>query len=128
MNPASAGEGSISARLRHLTEELRHIQNLLASGEELDPRILTDFRDAVNRVRNAAWALQQYAASKATEKDPSTVLCVVAGERVRVTYQLCKLVHADLEQPEIEFQKGQLLELREATHQLSQRLDDILGK
>jgi hypothetical protein len=77
-------------------ESTWEIQDLLISGNGVDPGILTDFRDAVNRIRNTAWAIQQYAESKTTETDPQAVLSVLAGERVCVAYQLARLVHADL--------------------------------
>ncbi len=119
---------SITERLQHVTEELREIQDLLTSKEAVDPRILTDFRDAVNRVRNTAWAVEQYANSKHTETDPQTVLSVLAGERVRVAYQLCKLIQTDLSNPHIRFSKGQLLEFRHATNELEQNLVDAVGE
>jgi hypothetical protein len=106
VSSSSGVNASISVRLQSFTNELRQIQDLLASEKELDPRILTDFRDAVNRVRNTAWGLEQYANSKTTETDPKTVLTVLAGERVRVAYQLCKLVQADLANPRHSFRKA----------------------
>src|SRR5271167_178062 len=105
VSSSSGVNASISVRLQSVTNELRQIQDLLASEKEFDPRILTDLRDAVNRVRNTAWGLEQYANSRTTENDPKTVLTVLAGERVRVAYQLCKLVQADLANPETQFQK-----------------------
>ena len=101
---------------------------MLASEKEFDPRILTDFRDAVNRVRTTAWGLEQYANSRTTETDPKTVLTVLAGERVRAAYQLCKLVQGDLTNTETQFQKGQLLQLRDATQELARRLGEVVGE
>ena len=124
---SSSGERTISVRLGSVTKELREIQDLLTSEEEIDPRILTDFRDAVNRVRNTAWAMEQYATSKMTEADPKPVFSLLAGERVRVAYQLVRLVRTDLANPEIQFQKGQLLQLHDATQELLRRLGDIVG-
>jgi hypothetical protein len=128
VSSSSGVNASISVRLQSVTNELRQIQDLLASEKEFDPRILTDFRDAVNRVRNTAWGLEQYANSRTTETDPKTVLTVLAGERVRVAYQLCKLVEADLANPETQFQKGQLLQLRVATQELARRLGEVVGE
>ena len=128
MSSSSGVNASISVRLQSVTNELRQIQDLLASEKEFDPRILTDLRDAVNRVRNTAWGLEQYANSRTTENDPKTVLTVLAGERVRVAYQLCKLVQADLANPETQFQKGQLLQLRDATQELARRLGEAVGE
>ena len=117
---------SISVRLEKVTDELRRIQELLTSEAEVDGSILTDFRDAVNRVRNTAWAVEQFANSKLTETDPTTVLSVLAGERIRVAYQLCKLIEGDLTNTDIQFQKGQLLQLREITKALEQKLDETV--
>ncbi len=127
MNPGSAGTPTISVRLRNITDELRDIQQLLTSGAELDPSILCDFRDAVNRVRTTAWAMQQYSESKAAERDPKTVLSILAGERVRVAYQLCRLVQGDLANPQIHFQKGQLSRLHDAAEELARRLKGLIG-
>jgi hypothetical protein len=55
VSSSSGGNAPISVRLQNVTNELRQIQDSLASEKELDPRILIDFRDAVNRVRNTAW-------------------------------------------------------------------------
>jgi hypothetical protein len=123
----SGSDASIATRLRNVTNELRQIEDLLTSEKDVDPLILTDFRDSVNRVRNTAWAVQQYAESKATEKDPRTVLALLGGERVRAAYQLCKLVQTDLANPEIHLQKGQLLQLYDATKQLVRQLGEVVG-
>jgi hypothetical protein len=128
VNSSSAGDASIAVRLQSVTNELRQIQDLLRSEQQVDARILTDFRDAVNRVRNTAWAVEQYANSKSTESDPNPVLTLLAGERVRVAYQLCRLVQADVTNPEVRFQKGQLLRLRDATQELATQLDEALGE
>jgi small-conductance mechanosensitive channel len=125
---SASDNASVSVRLQNVTKELRQIQDLLTSEKNVDPRILTDFRDAVNRVRNTAWAVEQYANSKTTETDPKTVLSVLAGERLRVTYQLCKLVQADLANVDIQFQKGQLLQLRDAMQELTRRLGATVGE
>ena len=125
-NSAQPKDDSISVRLQVVTNELREIHELLTTSEEADHRILTDFRDALNRVRNAAWAVEQFANSKMTDTDPKTVISVLAGERVRVTYQLCRLVQGDLGNSQIKFQTGQLLELREATKDLVKKLDEAV--
>ncbi len=68
MNPSADTATDTSERLKSTIEELAGIQSLLVTGE-LDPRILADFRDAVNRVRNTAWATYQYAELKTTGKN-----------------------------------------------------------
>src|SRR5438132_1607900 len=90
----STGVATVSRRLAKAIPELRRLQKLLLSGENLDPRLLTDFRNALNHVRNTAWSAHQYIASQNTDQDPAGVLSVVAGERVRVAYQLCQAIQA----------------------------------
>jgi hypothetical protein len=55
------------------------------------------------------------------------VVSVLAGERVRIAYQLCKLIQADLSNTEIQFQKGQLLQFRDAAHELDSQLEKSVG-
>lgn len=124
---AVAANSTISLRLQSVTNELRNIQESLVSEQEIESRILTDFRDAVNRIRNTAWAMEQYANSKTTKSDAEPVLSVVAGERVRAAYQLARLVQGDLANPEIRFQRGQLVSLFDATHELGQKLRELIG-
>src|SRR3979411_2273215 len=94
-----------SDRLKAAIAELSGVQSLLVAGE-LDPRILTDFRDAVNRVRNTAWAAHQYIESKITGNDPRSIMSIVAGERIRAAYQLCQAIQDDLETTDVHLQKG----------------------
>jgi hypothetical protein len=128
VSSVSDSNESVSVRLQKVTNELRQIQVLLTTEEDIPPSILTDFRDAVNRVRNTAWAVEQYANSKTTETDPETVLSLVAGERIRVAYQLCKHIQSDLPNREIQFQKGQLLQLYDATQELTRQLGEVVGE
>jgi len=107
--------------------ELRRLQNLLISGEDLDPRILTDFRDALNHVRNTAWSAHQYIASKSIDHDSTSVLSVLAGERIRVAYQLCQAIQADLKSTDIKFQTGQLIQLSSAVKDLAEQLVEGLA-
>ena len=115
------------SRLEQAISELQGLSELLLSGD-LDPRILTDFRDAVNRVRNAAWAAQQYVARKETDQGSSSVLSFLVGERIRVTYQLCQAISADLKRTDIEFQAGSLVHLHEIAKALTQQLDDVINR
>jgi hypothetical protein len=118
---------SISVRLQKVTDEIKKIRDSLSLAKDVDPSILTDFRDAVNRVRNTAWAVEQYLNSKTIEGDPQIVLTLLAGERVRIAYKLCKLIQADLENPEIHFQTGQLLQFRNALNDLERDLGGAPG-
>jgi hypothetical protein len=125
VNPIADTATDTSERLKTTIEELAGIQSLLVSGE-LDPRILADFRDAVNRVRNTAWAAYQYAELKITGKDWGTIVSLAAAERMRATYQLCQAIQEDLASTDVQLQAGQLIQLHEATKILTDKLDEVI--
>ena len=56
------------------------------------------------------------------------LLLILAGERIRVAFQLIQLVESDLANPEIKFQAGQLIQFQEALKRLSNQLDGAVGK
>jgi hypothetical protein len=113
---------TVSGRIKSAVEELRRVDKLLLGGD-LDPRILSDFRDAINRVRNTAWSAQQYLTLKDTQQTSDSVLTLLAAERIRAMYQLCQALLSDLESPDVRFQPGQLLQLQLIVTKLSDRLE-----
>ena len=80
------GDLAVRTHLEKALPELQGLHQLLLTSE-VDPDVLEAFRDAINRVRTAAWAAQQYVARK--ETDQGSVLSLLVGERIRNTYQLC---------------------------------------
>lgn len=125
MNRGAGTTTDTSDRLKAAIAELGGIQSLLVAGE-LDPRILTDFRDAVNRIRNTAWAAYQYAESKITGEDSRTIISILASERIRAAYQLCQAIQDDLETTDVHLQAGQLIQLHAATKSLTDKLSDVV--
>jgi hypothetical protein len=110
VNCASTQSVTVSRRLKSVIKELRPLQKLLVS-ERVDSRVLTDFRDALNRVRNTAWAAQQCAEAGVGESSSVSVTSLLTSERIRAAYQLCCTIHEDLHRDDVPFQKGQLSEL-----------------
>jgi len=122
----SSGSGAPSP-LEQAIVELQRLHEILLAGD-LEPRVLADFRDALNRVRTAAWAAQQYVIRKETEQDSGSVLSLLVGERVRVTYQLCQAISDDLKRTDIDFQAGSLVQLHNATKALTEQLEGVINK
>jgi hypothetical protein len=105
--------------------ELRALQEPLLTAK-VDPRVLTDFRDALNRIRNTAWAAQQSANAPLFDQGATTVASYLTAERIRAAYQLCRSLHDDVRRDDIEFQKGPLVELYGAAKILVEELKDRL--
>lgn len=125
MHSVPASRSVVSKRVKAAAGDLRSLQSMLLSNE-LDGRLLTDFRDALNRIRNVAWAAQQSVASRISGDGSADVGSLLAAERIRAAYQLCRAIQDDLAKDEIDFQKGQLAELHTILQQLSQRLKEKL--
>ena len=97
-------------------------------SSEVDPDVLSDFRDALNRVRNTAWAAQQYVVRQESGQESTSVLSLLDGERIRAAYQLCQAVTEDLKRADIEFQRGSLVQLYEATKTLTATLKGVIDR
>jgi hypothetical protein len=122
MEDCPADPPLVVANLQFVTHELHRIESELLGAGDIDPSILSDFRNAVNRVRTTAWGVQRYADAKAMEVDPSSVLSLLAGERIRVVFQLAKLIETDIANPQIRLQQGQLGQLHGAIRELEKKL------
>ena len=117
-----------SQKLQGLNDELRLLEALLTAGVQFDPRILSEFRETMNRVRTTAWAMQQYIEITANDCDPKKVLTLLAGERVRAAFQVCEAIRADLKNEGVKFKKGQLLELNEVVQALAKELQKVVSE
>jgi hypothetical protein len=112
-------------RLQSTIVELLALQELLSS-DDVDAAVLADFRHALNRVRNTAWAAQQFVAARLSDTGTANLPSFLAGERVRTAFQLCRSVQEDLKREEIDFQRGQLSELHGVVSQLKEQLKERL--
>jgi hypothetical protein len=121
----SVPRANVSERLASAITELRALQGPLLTAK-VDPRVLTDFRDALNRIRNTAWAAQQSANAPLFEQGATTVASYLTAERIRAAYQLCRSLHDDVRRDDIEFQKGPLVELYGVAKTLVEELKERL--
>jgi hypothetical protein len=124
-----SGTGDINARLQleKGISELQLLHKLLLSAK-VDPDVLADFLNALNQVRNAAWAAHQYVAHKDSDHGSNDVYSLLVGARIRAVYQNCRSLDDDLKRTDIEFQRGSLIELYETTKILTETLKGVIGK
>ena len=123
----TAGDPNVRSRLKNGISELQRLHNLLLSSN-VDADVLADLRDALNRVRNTAWVAQQYVIRRESDQEPTSVLSLLAGERIRAAYQLCQALSDDLKRTDIEFQRGSLVQLFEVTNTLTEQLNGIIKR
>src|SRR6516162_2033096 len=73
----------VSGQLSRITGELNRLDELLKAGH-VDGRVLTEFRDAVNRVRTSGWQVQVW-----LEGDTRALSVLLMEERIRSATRLC---------------------------------------
>jgi hypothetical protein len=80
----------VSDQVARITTELNRMEQLLSAGQ-VDQGVLTEFRDAVNRVRSTGWQVQNW-----LEGDPRDLQALLIEERIRVTTRLATHLAAEL--------------------------------
>lgn len=116
-----AAHTRITQQVIHAIDELKAIQEPILSGE-VDAQVLSDFRDALNHVRNMAWAAQRSAAVSFLQESPASVNSFLAAERIRAAYQLCRAIQDDMQREQVEIPKGSLAEFYGAAASLLQEV------
>jgi len=72
----------VSSQLARATRELNRLDELLKAGR-VDGRVLSEFREAVNRVRTSGWQVQLW-----LEGDPRALSVLIMEERIRLATRL----------------------------------------
>jgi hypothetical protein len=124
MGSSGIGYGStrsVSERLKAATDELQKLEQLVISGD-CAPRVLSEFRGAVDSIRQTAWAVQQWTELQSQHRDPYTVLGLLSEERVKRATQLTRDLTIDLQSLEIGVETQGLQKLFEATKGLHEVL------
>lgn len=122
INSGSDAAGSLTERLRATTVELQELERSVISGD-LDPRVLSEFRNAVDHIRNTAWAVQQWVGAKEQSGDPYAVLPALAVQRVQRATQLANDLCLDLQTVEVTADTEGIGDLYRAVDDLRRRLD-----
>jgi len=112
---------SIAERLQRATDELKSLEQLIVSGD-FSPRILSDFRNAVDSIRQTARVVQQWVGLQQQRRDPYSAMSTLSEDRVRRATQIAKDLTIDLQSLEVDFGTEGLLELFHAIEDLHERL------
>lgn len=111
-------------RLRKAAADLRTLEQEIKKGGA-DPRVLREFRDAVDFVRKSAWAVYEYQERQLRHKDASTVLSLLTVERVRRGTQLNNDIAADFDARELTSNTPGVAELLRAVEGVAKRLRTV---
>lgn len=119
---------AISGRLEAATAELHQLEQLVKSGD-LDSRVLSEFRDAVDHIRSTTWAVQKWVGlSNESGGDPFSVLPVLSAERVKRATQICGDLSLDLQTVDVGLETPGIADLFNAVDDLHRRLATLLKR
>ncbi len=118
------GGDSLAARLQAATTVLTELEQQVKSGD-VDPRVLMDFRNAVDMIRGTAWAVQQWIGLKERSGDPYSVIPILAAQRVLRATQLAHDLEVDLESLDVSIDTPGLHQLYTAVSRLRERLTPL---
>ena len=111
-------------QLKKACADLVKLEYDMRSGP-IDPRILREFRDAVDNVRKTAWAVQEWQERQSRHHDPDTVLPLLTAERIRRATQLCDAITTDSAAQEVTRRSVGIDEFFRAVERVHQSLLDL---
>jgi len=114
----------VSFQLKKACAELVRIEYDMRSSS-IDPRVLAEFRDAVDNVRKTAWAVQEWQERQSKCQDPQTVIPLLTAESIRRATQLCERISAASSTQEIGRETVGISEFFKAVESVHQNLSRI---
>jgi hypothetical protein len=113
---------SLTLEIKHLSAELRRLEQRLKLESAPDRLALNEFRHAVDNVRLTAWSVSELLSAEHIKKNPNTVLAFLSAERLRRFDQLVKNLCGDIERGLITVQTNGIHSLFDSLATLQDRL------
>lgn len=113
---------NLGARLDAMVAALAEAQHVTDTSD-LDARVQTEFRHALDHTRHTASAVQQWFEAHDKSRDAYEVLPALATQRVPRATQLAKDLSLDLENMDVTVATEGLQDLYEAIGQLNRQLE-----
>lgn len=117
----------VNFQLKKTSAELVKLEHAMRAGE-VEPRILVEFRDAVDYVRKTAWAVQEWQERQLKHRDTHTVLPLLTAERLRRATQLCDAIAGDLAAHEVTRETSRVEEFYLAVKRVFRSLSGLFGE
>ena len=124
--PVSGGAPSdMSAEITRTINELNQVEQRLVI-DKVDPRIIAQFHDAVEHIRQTAWSAVQWVDLHSIGGDPFEVLPQLEAERMHMLRKLAHNVTADLDSGSLNRFTGGIAEVYEVVNALYRGLRRIV--
>jgi len=122
--PSAEGKTDITGRVYKSAQELQVIETLLQSDTaDVDPRILSEFRNAVDHARQTAWAVQTWIEMRKQRRDPFTLMPLVEKRRIRQAVFLLQELLMDYQSTVVSVETEGFPELQRAVNDFHRALE-----
>jgi hypothetical protein len=109
--------------------ELRELEALVSTNEEaIDPRLLSEFRSAVDHARSTTAAIQQWIDMQEHDRDPFPVLAEIETSRMRFTASFMRDLVQDVEANTLHLGSEGVKDLYEAARALHLRIEQLISE
>jgi hypothetical protein len=117
----------LASRLQKTDKELKDLQHSVKTGM-IDVRVLMEFRQSIERARQASSAVQNWLEQTQKGGDPFALLPRVMTERMKIATELLRDVTADIEGGDVDFDTPGLVEFHQALMVLQERMVKFFPK
>ncbi len=122
---AQASTGNMSVQITRTISELNQVEQALVV-DRVDPRIIAQFHDAVEHIRQTAWSAVQWAELDSSGGDPFEVLPQLEAERLHMLRKLAHNINADVDAGSISRLTEGISDVYEVVQALYRRLRKIV--
>lgn len=119
---------SISRELDNLTVTLRALDQRLKSNPPLDWSALSEFRQALDKIRLTAWSVSELHTARQSNKSPEAVISFLTAERLRRFREMARDLLSDLDQRRTVWPAEAVRDLENSLALLGARLTNVAGK
>ena len=108
--------------------DLRELEDLVATNEDqIDPRLLSEFRSAIDHARSTTAAIQQWVDLQEQDRDPFPVLNAIESSRIRLTAGFMRELALDFDSNTLHLGSEGVKELYEAARQLHLKMEQLIA-
>jgi hypothetical protein len=123
----ASGRTTVRVRLQNASNDLIQLERLLSQNKEaIDARVLQEFRQSVNHLRESVAIVKQWIDLQTRKADAFLVLAALSAERIRAGAELCRNLVLDLDNGDITFETPGIVEFGRAERELHARISRIV--
>ena len=108
--------------------QLRDLETLVsANDDQVDPRLLSEFRSALDHARSTTAAVEQWVDLQQQDRDPFPVLAAIESSRIRLTASFMRELVMDIDASTLHLGSEGIKELYESARQLHLRIEQLIA-